>query len=223
MTDPVFTADMLRPIIKKSFKTENRTTPSTADLNKLAQRLEALRWFTSNAKNLQSAREAKKKARAAAHKYEEALREVQGYEEEFLALAEQDMTLSGDDGPLGYRATSVRLLKRQISDLEQMRVAINEHLDSEALRLIELRFERWHSIALGIVDAYREAVTPNNPGFARGLSENGPVARFVADILPSFGSPVKSISSIGRQLIQLENQRTAENREKPAEQAIPGI
>ena len=56
-------------------------------------------------------------------------------------------------------------------------------------------------VAPSIVEAYREAIAPNNPGYADGISENGPVAKFVFYVIPYMtGERPKSISSVGTQL-----------------------
>ena len=99
-------------------------------------------------------------------------------------------------------------LFQKFSDFGDAMEAHRFELDMDAgLRMPDIT--RWHDIAVPAAAAFRLAMMPKNPGVRFGPTSDGPLPRFLAEVLPLITGEAVTPAAVGKFLRREAKRRTA--------------
>jgi hypothetical protein len=187
-----FTPPMLQEIICDRGVLKQGRRPGRAELAQLAVSLNLLCGVFTFAKNAVSQSEAMRDR--ADH--------VRGALEVLISFFEerrQECFPKGGPAP----SADIVVAEERLSDQFYLFVAaMSEHkfelqMDMDELALMP-PYENWRDIAERIAGAFREAMSVNNPSWAGGSSNEGPIPRFVAEIVPMITGESPAVGAVGQ-------------------------
>ena len=196
---PTLSVEDLRELLRRVLKNDEKM-PSRADLTELARQLQVYRWLHLHyVEQLKPQAVSAKKARQAAEYLGDHLRKIRAD------------TIAATTTPLGSLEFVKASLGRDIAAMKSVEVGI-KYLLTESIALhpsttSTAPFEKWKDLAVALSGAFVDALRPNNPTVQFGRSNDGPVPRFVAEIIPYVTGEAPTTTAVGKVLKDLRRPR----------------
>jgi len=195
---PPFTLEGVRallapPVLKRGFP------PNRDRLNGLVTRLN--QWKGAVRRYQETWRPSGDRTSAARRAAETLLEELPHLRSDLRRMIEEHESLP---------AFMVQQTQHEIEALDTIQTGLtrllNESMVLMPITMVVPQMEKWRHIAVGISDDFCEAMRPTNPTLPLGRSNDGPVPRFVAAVIPGITGEHPSVQNVGKHL--------KENRDK---------
>jgi hypothetical protein len=187
-SSPVFTVGKLRTILNDIQK--RGIKPSSFDLEQLARMLNQTHDLFTFAVNTAN------KSKPAADKVRDALEVLR------CVFEERQQACCAEDGTKLPSARIVEDEKRLFNQFNSFLQAMEAHhfeLDMDA-GLLMPHIDGWRPLAESIASAFKATMSRTNPGLKLGHSNDGPVPRFVAAVVPSITGETPKVFNVGKHL-----------------------
>jgi len=189
-TEPI-TACSLRKLLATDVLCGRLKMPRDADLDKLAGTLEHWRLFFHKEGKLHHARSVLQR---------QASRTLKKLSNDILKLVELDTSnLQAGTHDSNTPPGLLGVLRVRFADSERVYAGVKGIGSHAELAPYEPAMG-WNSLADELPKVFINAMKPNNPSFSPGVSDKGPVARFIAAVAPLLTGERPSAASVSTQL-----------------------
>ncbi len=188
--DSPITVELLRGLFATKVLKGRLKMPGDADLKKLALILEGWRQSYLSEQSAYSLRERQDNARKALDKLREALSELRTLNKHFFENAEQDHA----------PASVFIILNRRLAEIKHALTCLSRIETATFLSESGIGAEGWMWLAGVLPQDFENAMRPANPTIVFGLGHGGPLARFIAAVVPPLTGESITAQSVSAQL-----------------------
>lgn len=186
------TAESLRNIFEAEVLGRDLKMPREADLKKLAAILEHWRQTYHGENILGERRKLQDDATTAVTKLSEIVHRLAELDTQNIVAAINDSAPAGIQRDLVVRLSASGHLREKVNDIAQSPTLLDSPMTYGATG--------WKFLIDVLPKDFFNAMKPANPTFALGISAAGPVARFIAAVVPKLTGEHPTVGSVATQL-----------------------
>jgi hypothetical protein len=195
----------LRAILDRSVLKTGLQKPSLDALKNLALDVVGLRNLFDKSKNVWSPRDAETERVLMAAQI------VLAHLPTLRSEIEEEIPYYMDGGDL-WKTTCSRALEAIASAETGLTSLVEDSIGFIRMTRLIPPAERWHDLADTIAHFFIVAMRPNNPTVRFGRSNDGPVPRFVASIIPFITGDTPDVAAVGQHLKRIARKKAKSSR-----------